>query len=96
MNNRFFTTLLTGTLIMATALPLAVQAGRGGGPRGGTLLQTQSQDRLRLRDGSCLNSSANQLGSGVKRGNTFGPGNGTGNAGNGPKDGTGYGSPSQR
>jgi hypothetical protein len=53
--------------------------------------QTQVYNRARLRDGSCL--YANQIGAGSaqKRGNTYGPGDGTGNAGSGPKDGTGYG-----
>ncbi|OGP49814.1 MAG: hypothetical protein A2Y79_02375 [Deltaproteobacteria bacterium RBG_13_43_22] len=97
-------TLLTGAILVTATLPLTVQAGRGGGggggPMGGTSLRTktriQDRDQLRLRDGSCTNSTANQAGSGFKKGNTYGPGDGTGNAGVGPKNGTGYGAPSNR
>lgn len=91
--------IMAGALLISTAIPFAVQAGKGhGGAMGGTGLQTrtQNQDRARLQDGSCLNSNTTQAGSGLKKGNTYGPGDGKGNAGVGPKDGTGYGAPSQR
>ena len=91
--------ILAGALLITTALPFAVQARRGGGgAMGGPCLQTgaQNRDRLRLRDGSCLNSKTTRAGFRLKRGNAYGPGDGTGNAGVGPKDGTGYGARSQR
>jgi hypothetical protein len=91
--------IMAGALLITTALPFNVQAGKGrGGVMSGGGLQTgsQNQDRLRLRDGSCLNSNTTQAGSGLKKGNTYGPGDGTGNAGVGPKNGTGYGASSQR
>ncbi len=103
MNRKFFTTIIAGALMVTSALPLTVQAGRGGGgggggQMGGASLQTQNRiqdrDRLRLRDGSCTNSTPTQAG--TKKGKTYGPGDGTGNAGVGPKDGTGYGAPLQR
>ncbi len=90
--------IMAGALLITTALPFAVEARRGGGgPGGGFSSQTgvQNRDRMRLRDGSCLNST-NQAGLGLGKGRGYGPGNGQGNAGVGPKDGTGYGAPSQR
>ena len=101
MNRKFFTTIVAGALMITSALPLTVQAGRGGGGQmGGASLQTQNRiqdrDQSRLRDGSCTNSTPTQAGSGIKKGKIYGPGDGTGNAGVGPKDGTGYGAPSQR
>jgi hypothetical protein len=88
--------LLAGACLLASTIPFtAATAGKGfgGGQMGSSQLQTRSQsrDQLRLRDGSCTNSTATQAGSMQKRGNAYGPGDGTGNAGVGPKDGTGYG-----
>jgi hypothetical protein len=99
MKKIFWTTVVAGALMVTAIVPLTVQAGRGnGGPMGGTSLQTRAQDRdqSRLRDGSCTNTTSTQAGSGFKRGNTYGPGDGTGNGGVGPKDGTGYGAPSKK
>jgi hypothetical protein len=90
--------IMAGALLFATAFPFAVEARRGGGgPGGGYSSQSgiQNRDRMRLRNGSCLNSTT-QAGLGFKRGKGYGPGDGTGNAGVRPKDGTGYGAPSQR
>lgn len=90
--------IMAGALLITSALPFAVQARRGGGgAMSGSSLQTgtQDRDRLRLRDGSCLNSTT-QAGPGLRKGKGYGPGDGTGNAGVRPKDGTGYGAPSQR
>ena len=58
--------------------------------------QTQVSNQARLRDGSCW--YANQVGarSAQKRGNAYGPGDGTGNAGSRPQDGTGYGTPAKK
>jgi len=98
MNKKIVTTVLAGAIFMTSALPLAVQAGRGGGQMGGTSLQTRNpvRDQSRLRDGSCTTGTATQTGSMFKKGNIYGPGDGTGNAGIGPKDGTGYGAPANR
>jgi hypothetical protein len=90
--------IMAGALLITTALPFAVEARRGGGgPGGGFSSQAgiHNRDRMRLRDGSCLNSTT-QAGPGLRKGRGYGPGNGTGNAGVRPKDGTGYGAPSQR
>jgi hypothetical protein len=99
MKRKIFSTFLAGALVVTTALPFAVQAGRGNGSMGGSGQQmqnrTQDRDQLRQRDGSC-NQTGAQAGSRNKSGNIYGPGNGTGNGGVGPKDGTGYGAPSSR
>jgi hypothetical protein len=88
--------LLAGACLLVGTFPFTAAAagkGNGAGQMGGSQLRTQdrAQDQSRLRDGSGLNSTATQAGSMQKRGNTYGPGDGTGNAGVGPKDGTGYG-----
>lgn len=92
--------IVAGALLITTALPFAVEARRGGGrgSMGGPCLQTgvQNRDRLRLRDGSCLDGRTTRAGFGLRRGNAYGPGDGTGNGGFGPKDGRGYGARSQR
>jgi hypothetical protein len=94
---KFLIPIIAGALTITAVLPFAVEARRGGrGAMGGSQTGIQDRDRLRLRDGSCLNSNTPQAGSRFKRGNAYGPGDGTGNAGNGPKDGTGFGARSQR
>ena len=103
MKKRIGTVILAGALAAAMALPVtatAVFAGRGGGK--GQSLQTrtgtmhQMRVRHRNRDGSCLDPSKEGLKTMQKRGNTYGPGDGTGIMGDRPMDGTGYGAPSQR
>jgi len=93
MKSKFMVTLAVGALMITTALPLAVQAGRGNGSMGGTQWQTRTQtpSQQRLRDGSCLNPAGTRAGSGLRKGKAYGPGDGTGNLSGGPKDGTGYG-----
>ena len=58
MMKKIIVPIMAGALLITTAIPFAVQAGEAGGAMGGTALQTgtQNRDRLRLRDGSCLNS----------------------------------------
>ena len=92
MKSKLMVTLAVGALMITTALPLASQAGRGNGSMGGTQLQTQQ----RLRNGSCTNPAGTQAGSGLKKGKAYGPGDGTGNLGVRPQDGTGYGAPAKR
>jgi hypothetical protein len=94
--------VVAGALTILIAMPFESFAGQKGGKmkRLGNQTQTgtvsRSQDRLRLRDGSCTSQTATASGKLQKKGNTYGPGDGTGNAGVGPQDGTGYGAPSQR
>lgn len=103
MKKRIGTVILTGALAAAMVLPMtatAVFAGRGGGK--GQNLQTQTGTmhqvgvQHRMRDGSCLDPVKEGGGAMKMRGNTYGPGDGTGNMGDRPMDGTGYGAPSQR
>ena len=97
MKKRLMTLMLAGSFLATVTVPAL--AGPGGKMSGqGQQIRTQQkqqvQDQQRLRDGSCANPA--QMGSGAKKGNTYGPGDGTGNSGFGPKDGTGYGAPSTR
>ena len=94
MKARIGALVLAGTFTLAAAIPLTAMAG----PKG-----TAAQDRTRSgqqirdqkRDGSCV-TPQKDLGAAQKKGNTYGPGDGSGNAGSGPKDGTGYGAPARR
>jgi hypothetical protein len=97
MKSKLMVTLAVGALMITTALPLAAQAGRGNGSMGGTQLQTRTQtpSQQRLRNGSCTNPAGTQAGSGLKKGNTYGPGDGTG-TGVRPLNGTGNGAPANR
>ena len=98
MKSKLMATLAVGALMITTALPLSAQAGRGNGSMGGAQLQnrTQTTSQQRLREGSCTNPAGTQAGSGLKKGKAYGPGDGKGNDGVGPKDGTGYGAPANR
>jgi hypothetical protein len=89
MNRKLMTILVAGSFLAWQAFPLAVQArvGPDGQERG-----RQYQNRQRLRDGSCLNQNPFQTGPKNKKGNTNRPGN----TDQGPKDGTGSGTPSQK
>jgi hypothetical protein len=91
--------LLSVALIALTLLPVTVSAGQSGNMKGNTVRSQdrtlqRTQDRQRLRDGSCLNQTTTTSGAVSKKGNAYGPGDGTGPYA--PKDGTGYGAPSQR
>lgn len=101
MKTKIKATILAGTFLVATVLPVTVLAGRGG-RTGGQAMQRQTQtdqvrrgQRLRLRDGSCLDATKTRSGTMEKKGNTYGPGDGTGNE-TPPQDGNGYGGPSQK
>lgn len=103
MKRKLGTVILTGALIATMALPMTANAGPAGRARAkGQGLQTQtrtmdqSRYRLRLRDGSCLDPAKARERRMLKERNTYGPGDETGNQGDRPKDGTGYGAPSQR
>ncbi|MGE5189582.1 MAG: hypothetical protein ACM3NF_05950 [Gemmatimonadota bacterium] len=105
MKTKLGAALLAGTIVLGAAVPYAAAGGRGAGWGGGRAIQTQTRqterfrtrdmDRLRLRDGSCVDP-ATAAPRGEKHGNTYGPGDGTGNMGTGPQDGTGYGAPDNR
>ena len=93
------TSFLSVALIILTVLPMTVSAGQYGNMKGNTVRSQdrtlqRTQDRQRLRDGSCVNRTTTTSGAVNKRGNTYGTGDGTGPYA--PKDGTGYGAPSQR
>lgn len=107
MKNRLGLKVLAAGCILVLSLPLTALAGKGGGQgkgRGFSQSQgrveqgavRQERKQLRLRDGSCINQAGPQAGSRERKGNTYGPGDGTGYGGVGPKDGTGYGAPPQR
>jgi hypothetical protein len=88
---------LAGTASAASAGGPGWGGGRGTAVRSGAGVQNRigAQQRLRLRDGSCLYGTGG-AGSGAvtKRGNTYGSGDGTGPYR--PQDGTGYGAPTNR
>ena len=101
MKTKVKATILAGAFLVATAVPVTALA-RGGGRTGGQTMQRQTQtdqfrrwQRLRLRDGSCLDAAKTRSGTMEMKGNTYGPGDGTGNE-TPPRDGNGYGEPSQK
>jgi hypothetical protein len=112
MKKTFCTAILAGAFLFAASLPMTAAAGgpRGGGAQGymGRAAAPGYSDRAplrkRLRDGSCLYrtqgaASGAASTSAKKRGNTYGPGDGSGHVAGGelpPKDGTGYGAPANR
>jgi hypothetical protein len=101
MSKKLLTVFMTGIFIAATIIPLNALAAQKGKMNGQTQqIRTQSttqiRDQQRLRDGSCLNATQQAEAKVQAKGNTYGPGDGTGNSGVGPKDGTGYGAPANR
>ncbi len=101
MKTKVKATILAGAFLVATTVPITALAGRGGGT-GGQAMSRQSQtdqvrkgQRLRLRDGSCLDSAKTRSGTMEKKGNTYGPGDSMGNEA--PlQDRNEYGEPSQK
>ncbi len=103
MKTKILTITLAAAFLLATAMPAVTEARGGGGKSGGQSLQSQTKTmnqyrvRDRLRDGSCIKGTIpKNAGAAQKKGNTYGPGDGTGNAGVRPMDGTGYGAPANR
>jgi hypothetical protein len=101
MNKKLGTLVLAGTFIITAAIPMTALAGPGGRMSGQaqqirTQPKPQFRDQQRLRDGSCLDPAQKGSGAASKKGNTYGPGDGTGNDAIGPKNGSGYGAPSNR
>lgn len=103
MKTKFYVVMLAAAFLFVTVMPAVTEArGGGGGRASGQSLQTKAQSmdqnrvRERLRDGSCIQNTQVKAGAVQKKGNTYGPGDGTGNAGVRPQDGTGYGAPANR
>jgi hypothetical protein len=102
MKTKLLTIILAAAFLFVTVMPAITEARGGGGKTSGQSLQTQTKSmdqnrvRDRLRDGSCTKDTQVKSGALQKKGNTYGPGDGTGNAGISPKDGTGYGAPANR
>jgi hypothetical protein len=104
MNTKLLTLILTGTFFAVTMIPADAMARQGRMMSGQTQqIRTQSssliRNQQRLRDGSCgscINAAQKSTVNEQKKGNTYGPGDGTGNNNVGPQDGTGYGAPSNR
>ena len=101
MNTKVRVTILAGAFLVATTVPITALAGRGGGTgvqsmqRQTQTYQVRSGQRLRLRDGSCLDSAKTRSGAIKKQGNANGSGDGTGNEA--PlQDRNEYGEPSQK
>jgi len=86
---------------LASSLALSIPAfaaggqGKGQGMQKQTKAMKQRKEQMRHRDGSCTRSGTS-LGQKTKKGKTFGLGDGTGYQGEGPKDGSGYGPPTNR
>ena len=102
MKTKLLAIILAGAFLFVTVIPAITEARGGGGKTSGQSLQTQTKSmdqnrvRERLRDGSCIKDTQVKTGAIQKKGNTYGPGDGTGNAGIRPQDGTGYGAPANR
>ena len=101
MRTKIGALMLAGTFILTMAVPMSVLAAPGGRMSGQaqqirTQPKQQIRDQQRLRDGSCLDPAQKGSGAALKKGNTYGPGDGTGNNAIGPKNGSGYGAPSNR
>ena len=79
---------------LALAAP-ALAAGKGRLIQKQTRSTNQIENQERHRDGSS-SQTGTPLGAKNKRGNTYGPGDGSGYQGRAPKDGTGYGAPTNR
>lgn len=102
MNVKSGLAILAAACLFATVLPNDSEA-RGGGKSGGQggpglSQQTQSMEQNRVQQRHQNQSGAKQEKSGdaQKKGKTYGPGDGTGNKGDRPQDGTGYGAPANR
>ena len=82
-------------LIVGLALTVLALAAGGKGQAAQTQTRSTNQIQKQQRTESCTQSGTPQ-GTQAKKGNTYGPGGGSGDQGVGPKDGTGFGAPSNR
>jgi len=99
MKTKLGAAVLAGVFLIIPALPAMAGGPAGRGSMRGSAIQTRDhtrdQTRQRLRDGSCIDpSKAGGAGRTMKRGHTYGPGDGTGPSL--PENGTGLGAPSNR
>lgn len=92
--------ILAGAFFAVSMVPASVFAGKGAMRTGGQGIQikqqTMQQNQIKIRNGASGQSTQTKTATMEKKGNTYGPGDGTGNKGVGPQDGTGYGAPSNR
>jgi hypothetical protein len=94
--------VMVGTMCAVLMLPSVLLAGQGHGAGKGPALQNQPRNMEQIREQKRLEhrylpvESGKQTSNTTKKGHAYGPGDGTGNDGIGPRDGTGYGAPSQR
>lgn len=102
MNVKSRIAILAAALLVATVLPVDSEA-RGGGKAGGQggpamsrQTQTMEQYRAHERHQNQAGDKQTKSGAAQKKGKTYGPGDGTGNKGDRPQDGTGYGAPANR
>ena len=82
-------------MALIASLALTIPALAAGGKGQAAQKQTRSMVQKQQRSGSCTQSGTPQ-GTPAKKGNAYGPGDGSGSQGLGPKDGTGYGAPANR
>ncbi|MBN1380622.1 MAG: hypothetical protein JXA41_02985 [Deltaproteobacteria bacterium] len=98
MKKKLFTIVLAGAFLMMVTMPTLSLAGKGR-MGSGQRIQTQTRSGLmtqtRTQTGQ-MTQTQTQAGEAQKKGNTYGPGDGTGNMGDRPQDGTGYGAPDNR
>ena len=87
--------IVTAALIASLALTTPALAAGGKGQAAQKQTRSMVQKQQRLWDGS-FTQSGTQQGRQANKGNAYGPGDGSGNQGVGPKDGTGYGAPTNR
>lgn len=84
--------VLIGSLVLTA--PALAAGGKGQAAQKQTRSMTQTQTKQPLKAGS--GNQTGTMGAKTQAGKTYGPGDGTGNQGTGPKDGTGYGAPGNR
>lgn len=94
--------VMVGTMCAMLMLPSVVLAGQGRGTGKGPALQTQQRNMEQILGQKGFEHRYRAVEPGrssngaTKKGHAYGPGDGTRNDGVGPKDGTGYGAPTQR
>jgi len=87
--------IVAAALIGSLALCVpAISAGKGPAAHKQTGSMTQTQTKQQLKAGTWTQPGT--IGAKTQAGKTYGPGDGTGNQGVGPRDGTGYGAPGNR
>lgn len=96
MNKKLLTVVLAGAVFTMALMPALSNAGNGRTGGNQTKSTHQFKVRQQLKDGTCLNSGASGAGTMQQKGKTYGPGDGTGNGGVGPKDGSGYGATAKK